>query len=89
MIAPNESLAAYAHDAWSRWMKHLFDQCIETGDGCYEIQRPEVEQWMRQMNMRYKDLSEDEKENSRAESRKIMEIFIGDDENVVVTPEYY
>lgn len=81
MTAPNESLAAYIHDAWSRWMKHLFDQCIETGDGCYEIQRPEVEQWMRQMNTRYEDLPESEKSNNREESIKIMEVFIGDDDD--------
>jgi len=41
----NEELAAYAHDAWSRWMKYLFDESIEVGDGCYEIPAPLVRRW--------------------------------------------
>lgn len=79
MVAPNESLADYAHDAWSRWMRHLFDQCIEVGDGCMEIPSHLVERWTRQMNTDYKDLPDSEKNSDREESKLIMKIFIGDD----------
>lgn len=77
----NEKLAEYIHDAWSRWMKYLFDQCIETGDDCYEIQTVEAENWIRQMNSKYNDLSKEEKDIFRQESGKVLKIFIGEDED--------
>ncbi len=75
----NEELAAYAHDAWSRWMKYLFDESIEVGDGCYEIPAPLVRRWQRQMNTPYEKLPEEEKESDRQEALKIQRIFIGEE----------
>lgn len=74
----NEGLAAYAHDAWSRWMRYLFEQTVETDRGCV-IPTDLVERWKRQMDTPYADLSEGEKESDRQEAIRIMRIFIGDD----------
>lgn len=49
-----EALAAYAHEAWSGWMRYLFSKCepdlLSAGA---VIPRREVERWRRQMATPY------------------------------------
>jgi len=59
-----EQLADYAHDSWSRWMRHMFDNW--TSDN--------MERWKRQMYMPYSELPEPVKESDRKEADRIMEI---------------
>lgn len=70
-----EQLAEYAHEAWSGWMRYLFEKTIEVGDGCEEIQREQVERWKRQMNTPYSELPENEKESDRQEADKMLAIL--------------
>lgn len=73
---PREKLAAYAHEAWSGWMKYMFSRC---GDkrlgGGYCIPVELVERWQRQMTTPYTDLPENEKESDREEADKIMKLL--------------
>ena len=78
-----EKLAEYAHDAWSGWMRYMFEKCEKI-----EIPRfheftviPEwaVERWTRQMNTSYKDLPEEEKKSDREEAMKIFEVITKED----------
>lgn len=78
--AANEELAAYAHDAWSRWMRYLFSRCSKVKGGGRKIPAALVKRWTRQMSTAYRDLPEDEKKSDRDESRLVMRIFIGDDD---------
>lgn len=71
---PRERLAAYAHEAWSGWMRYLFEKCNEVGDGCYEIPSWAVKRWERQASTPYANLPEDEKDSDRAEADKILAI---------------
>ena len=82
--ADREALAAYAHEAWSGWMKYLFSKTerlngravVEGGyvrDGAV-IPLGSVERWKRQMNTPYADLPESEKESDRAEADKMLAI---------------
>jgi len=59
-----EQLADYAHDAWSGWMRYLFDNWNQTN----------IDRWRRQMTTPYAELSEKEKESDRKEADRIMEI---------------
>jgi len=83
MIA-NEKLAAYAHEAWAGWMRHLFEQCLDDGvvgiaDRASVVIPPDlVARWKRQMNTPYEELPENEKESDRAEAIKIQTIFFGE-----------
>lgn len=45
-----EKLAEYAHNAWSGWMKYLFDKSIINNDGTCTIPKWAVERWQRQLN---------------------------------------
>jgi len=73
----NEQLAAYAHEAWSGWMKYLFQKSPTNPDGSVTIPVELVERWKRQMNTAYEDLPEKEKESDREEALKMMRIFLG------------
>jgi len=69
-----EYLAAYAHDAWSGWMRYLFGTGVEHKDGSFTIEAESVARWRRQMRTLYDDLPESEKESDRDEADKILDI---------------
>lgn len=77
-----EALAAYAHEAWSGWMKYVSSKAKEHGQ--YRGQGREMsgwlpvglrDRWARQMNTPYDELPESEKELGRAEADKIIAIL--------------
>lgn len=70
-----EELAEYAHDAWSGWMKYLFEKSIQNKDGTVIISKWAVERWTKQMNTKYVELSEKEKDSDRDEAVRMIEIF--------------
>lgn len=83
-----EKLAELAHKQWSGWMKYLFEKCEEeelqssTGAGLYKTGKyimPEwaVERWKQQMNTKYCDLLEEEKESDRVEADNVIDIMNG------------
>ena len=68
-----EALAAYAHEAWSGWMRYMFAKCNHTGVGL-AIPDALVERWTRQMNTAYADLPENEKQSDRKEADEMLAI---------------
>ena len=69
-----EGLAAYAHEAWSGWMRYLFEKSQDNNDGTVTIPAWAVERWRRQMNTPYADLPEGEKSSDRNEAEKMLTI---------------
>lgn len=78
-----ETLADYAHAAWSGWMKHLFSKCephevrTEIGEratGSLIIPKSFVERWTRQIETPYAELPENEKESDRKEADRMLEL---------------
>jgi hypothetical protein len=78
-MTPNEDLAAYAHEAWSGWMKYLLSKCKTGPDGSFIIPEEFAQRWMRQMGTPYKDLPEGEKKSDREEAVKMQKIFLKED----------
>uniref|UniRef100_A0A6H1ZYA2 Uncharacterized protein n=1 Tax=viral metagenome TaxID=1070528 RepID=A0A6H1ZYA2_9ZZZZ len=70
-----EKLAAYSHEAWSGWMKYLFDKSTLNQDGTVTIPKHKVERWSRQMNSKYLDLPDREKESDRKEADSMLKII--------------
>jgi hypothetical protein len=67
-----ENLAAYAHEAWSGWMKY---QEKMGGNDFWETLPVELEKrWIRQANTDYADLPEEEKKSDRVEARRMLAI---------------
>jgi hypothetical protein len=69
-----EKLAAYAHEAWSSWMKYMFSKSIQNLDGSITIPAPLVERWSFQMNTPYDQLPENMKPSDRDEADKMLKI---------------
>jgi hypothetical protein len=70
-----EALAAYAHAAWSGWMEYLFSKCIPVppeGSGAVTIPPAFVSRWKRRLQTPFVDLSEEEKDEGRAEANQIL-----------------
>jgi len=70
--ALREAVAAYAHEAWSGWMLHLFRQGQTLVTGEYVTPKYYAERWKRQAGTPYAELPESEKDSDRAEADKIL-----------------
>jgi hypothetical protein len=68
-----EALAAYAHEAWAGWMRHLFKRCW-LREGTATIPSEWRERWERQTLMPYAELPDGEKESDRKEARRMLAI---------------
>lgn len=67
-----ETLAAYAHEAWSGWMEYLFSKTSPAPAG-QVIPLASVQRWSRQMRTPYADLPENEKQSDREQADRILE----------------
>jgi hypothetical protein len=70
-----ERLADKEHASWARWMDYLFSKCWKDGNGCMVIQEALVDQWQRQIDTPYAQLSEQEKQSDRNEVAHILPII--------------
>lgn len=74
-----EALAAYAHEAWSGWMKYMFDKCNIDGDSeswkYFRMPSGLFYRWQRQMNTEYHELPESEKKSDRREAENMIEVM--------------
>ena len=77
-IEEREALADYAHDAWSRWMTHLFKKSTSNKDGTVTIPKWAVDRWKRQINTPYNELSKSEKDSDRDEADKMLDTISGE-----------
>lgn len=76
MNETRERLAEYAHDAWARWMRHLFEKSTQVKGGAVTIPIWAADRWKRQMDTEYDDLPEKEKESDRHEAGKMIAIMM-------------
>ncbi|MCP6727358.1 MAG: hypothetical protein KJI69_05115 [Patescibacteria group bacterium] len=67
-----ENLAKLEHDQWSHWMDYMFTCGIFNIDGSFTLPKEKVERWKRQMETKYKDLPEAEKESDREWANKAL-----------------
>ncbi len=67
-----DALAAYAHDAWSGWMKYEFSKSAINDDGTVIIPAWAVERWTRQMNTPFLELPDKEKASDYTEANKML-----------------
>jgi uncharacterized protein with von Willebrand factor type A (vWA) domain len=68
-----EKLAECSHDIWSHWMDYLFMKCETQPNGSYNIPKEFVERWERQIETKYKDLTEKEKDSDREQADKLID----------------
>ena len=64
----SDALADIEHKRWASWQAHVFSKCTMREDGCAIIPKWAVENWTRQINTPFKELSFGEQESDRAEA---------------------
>ena len=76
MVNLRELLAAFAHDdQWTGWMLHLFKKCSINDDGSYTIPAEYIANLWQLMDTPYLKLSEEQKDNDRAEADRMLAIM--------------
>lgn len=76
-----ERLAEYAHEAWSGWMRYMFDNGgydlfgVDGTQVSWVMHLDKYKRWQRQMRTPYADLPESEKASDRAEADKMLAIL--------------
>lgn len=79
-----EQLAAFEHQQWAHWTRHMLDTLQEViGLGFYEARdngidlsktKEALDRWRRQINTVYEDLTEDEKDADRVWADEVLAI---------------
>jgi len=70
-----EGLAELCHEQWSDWMKYFINKCACMPDGGRNVSAAYVTNLLKQIDTKYKDLSEEEKNSDREESDKFIKYF--------------
>lgn len=60
-----DALAAIEHERWSHWQRYLHSKGEVQADGSLLLPRDLVEHWERQIETKFVDLEEDEKDSDR------------------------
>lgn len=92
-----EKGADLEHDRWARWQKYMFSKMEYSEyqkDGktiaCYVLPADLWERWNRQIDTPYENLSEEEKESDRKETRNYLPLvkqFIREEQEAIVKAE--
>ena len=70
-----EQLAAIEHARWSHWQRYLHNKGVRQSDGSLLIPAELVARWERQIETKYADLDETEKESDREQVRKYLPLI--------------
>ena len=67
-----EKLADVQHAIWASWMQWVFDICPANDDGSVTIPAELVARWKRQIDTKYEDLTDPEKDSDREQADKVL-----------------
>lgn len=70
-----EKGANIEHIRWAKWQEYVFSICKLNKDGTAIIPKWAIDQWTRQINTNYADLSDSEKESDKKEVRSYIPII--------------
>ncbi|HXM64146.1 MAG TPA: hypothetical protein VN950_25010 [Terriglobales bacterium] len=70
-----ERLAAIEHERWSHWQQYLHSKCVPQPGGSLLIPADLVARWQTQIDRKYNELSEEEKESDREQVRKYLPLI--------------
>jgi hypothetical protein len=70
-----EELAAIEHERWSHWQRYLHSRCVPQPDGSLLLPADLVARWQKQIDTKYADLPDPEKESDRQQVRKYLPLI--------------
>lgn len=70
-----EQLAAVEHERWSHWQRYLHSKGVRQSDGSLLLPADLVARWEKQIETKYADLDDHERESDREQVRKYLPII--------------
>jgi len=71
-----EKLATIEHERWAHWQQYMHDHCEKASDGSLVIPPALAQRWQAQIDTRYADLSEAEKDSDREQVRRYLSTIV-------------
>lgn len=71
-----EKLATIEHERWAHWQQYMHDQCEVADDGSLVIPAELAQRWQTQIDTRYADLSEKERDSDREQVRRYLPTIV-------------
>ncbi len=70
-----EQLAAVEHERWSHWQRYVHSKCIRQPDGSLLLPADLVARWEKQIDTKYAELDDQERESDREQLRKYLPLI--------------
>jgi len=70
-----EQLAAVEHERWSHWQRYVHGKCVRQPDGSLLLPAGLVARWEKQIDTKYAELDEQERESDREQVRKYLPLI--------------
>jgi len=70
-----EQLAAVEHERWSHWQRYVHTKCVRQPDGSLLLPAGLVARWEKQIDTKYAELDEQERESDREQVRKYLPLI--------------
>lgn len=70
-----DTLASIEHERWSHWQRYMHSKATKQSDGSLLIPAELVEQWERQIETPFEQLSETEKDSDREQFQKYLPVI--------------
>jgi hypothetical protein len=71
-----EQLAAVEHERWSHWQRYVHSKCVRQPDGSLLLPADLVARWEKQIDTKYADLDDQERESDREQVRKYLPLIV-------------
>ena len=71
-----EQLAAVEHERWSHWQRYLHSKGVRQPDGALLIPADLVARWEKQIDTKYPNLDDRERESDREQVRKYLPLIV-------------
>jgi hypothetical protein len=70
-----KELAAVEHERWSHWQRYVHSKCVRQSDGSLLLPADLVSRWEIQIETKYAELDEHERESDREQVRKYLPLI--------------
>jgi hypothetical protein len=70
-----EPLAAIEHERWAHWQQYMHGKGLRQPDGSLLLPADLVKRWERQIDLKYGELSEEERQSDREQVRKYLPLI--------------
>lgn len=71
-----DELAAIEHERWAHWQRYVHDHCERQQDGSLVIPADLAARWEAQIQTRYVELTERERDSDREQVRRYLPVII-------------